>query len=214
MNIKAERITKKFTEKFILREFSFDIATGDKVNIAGPSGIGKTTLFRLLLGFETPDAGQIFVNGKLLAGDEVWQVRKQVAYISQDLNIGLGTVNQLFAETLSYKQNQHLKHNAQNHMAELLQYFELGQSILASNLSELSGGEKQRIAIVNALLLERKVFFLDEISSALDQAMKEKVLHYFLSNPQFTVLYISHDSYLPSSVSIKTLQLNSHDRSH
>ena len=68
MHIKAKSITKKFTEKFILREFSFEINPGDKVNIAGPSGIGKTTLFKLLLGFELPDSGCIEVNSKALEG--------------------------------------------------------------------------------------------------------------------------------------------------
>lgn len=211
MHIKAKSITKKFTEKFILREFSFEINPGDKVNIAGPSGIGKTTLFKLLLGFELPDSGCIEVNSKALEGSQIWAVRQQVAYVSQDLNIGLGTVNQLFAETLSYKNNEHLKQDAQTHIAELLKLFELPQPTLAKNLSELSGGEKQRIAIVNALLLQRKVFFLDEISSALDASLKEKVLSFFLGNPAFTVLYISHDSYKPVNITLKTINLSPYE---
>jgi putative ABC transport system ATP-binding protein len=211
MHIHAESITKQFTEKFILREFSFQIAPGDKVNVAGKSGIGKTTLFRMLLGFEMPDAGRILINGKALEGNQIWQVRKEVAYVSQDLNIGLGTVGELFAETLSYKQNQVLKPAWQAKMEELMEYFELPLQLINSQLSELSGGEKQRIAIVNALLLQRKVYFLDEISSALDQGMKEKVLLYFLSKPEFTVLYISHDRFLPANTQVKTLQLNSYE---
>lgn len=211
MQIKAQNITKQFTEKYILREFSFEINPGDKVNIAGPSGIGKTTLFRLLLGFEMPDSGHIEVNGKALEGEQIWAVRQQVAYVSQDLNIGLGTVNQLFTETLSYKQNHHLKSHAQKHIAQLLEQFELPTSTLDKNITELSGGEKQRVAIVNSLLLQRKVFFLDEISSALDASLKEKVLDYFLGNTEFTVLYISHDSYRPSNIAIKTLTLSNHD---
>jgi putative ABC transport system ATP-binding protein len=120
-------------------------------------------------------------------------------------------VGELFAETVSYKQNHHLKPQAQVLRDELLAYFELPLSIVASKISELSGGEKQRIAIINAVLLQRKVFFLDEISSALDPAMKEKVLNYFLTNPAFTVLYISHDSYLPVDVNVRTLNLNNYE---
>jgi putative ABC transport system ATP-binding protein len=93
----------------------------------------------------------------------------------------------------------------------LLNFFELPKEILNKNIEELSGGEKQRVAIINALLLQRKIFFLDEITSALDQKLKRKVLDFFLANSNFTVLYISHDDYLPENTNIRILKLSENE---
>lgn len=202
------QVSKRFSENFVLNDFSFEIAAGDKVNISGRSGIGKTTLFRLLLGFEKPDNGEIFFENEPLTDVSVWNVRRRVAYVSQDLNIGRGKVQAFFDETLSLKVNLPHKPNSPAEIKHLLKYFELPESILGKNIEELSGGEKQRIAIINALLLKRRIFFLDEVTSALDKSLKTKVLDYFLLNPDFTVLYISHDNYLPSGIELKTLKLD------
>lgn len=203
-----QHITKQFSEKFVLQDFSFKIAQGDKINIAGRSGIGKTTLFRLLLGFEQPDSGTILYENKALNETSVWELRKKVAYVSQDLNIGRGNVQAFFDETLSLKANLPYKTNSKADIKQYFALFELSEDLLSKNIEELSGGEKQRIAIINALLLKRTIFFLDEITSALDKVLKTKVLDYFLQNPEFTVLYISHDNYLPSGVELKTLKLD------
>ncbi|MDD4993588.1 MAG: ATP-binding cassette domain-containing protein [Paludibacter sp.] len=203
-----QHITKQFSDKFVLQDFSFKIAQGDKINIAGRSGIGKTTLFRLLLGFEQPDSGTILYENKALNETSVWELRKKVAYVSQDLNIGRGNVQAFFDETLSLKANLAHKTNSKAEIKQYFALFELSEDLLSKNIEELSGGEKQRIAIINALLLKRTIFFLDEITSALDKVLKTKVLDYFLQNPEFTVLYISHDNYLPSGVELKTLKLD------
>ena len=90
---------------------------------------------------------------------------------------------------------------------ELLKYFELESDILEKEIERLSGGEKQRIAIINALLLEREIFLLDEISAALDKKLKIKTLDYFFKNKEYTILSISHDGYVPEHVEIKTIEL-------
>jgi len=202
-----QNISKKFSEDFVLQNFSFEISRGDKVNITGRSGIGKTTLFRLLLGFEKPDSGNIYFNESPLTDTTVWELRRQVAYVSQDLNIGTGKVQAFFDETLSLKANIQQKSTSKTDIKEFFEHFELPENILEKDLEELSGGEKQRIAIINALLLKRNIFFLDEITSALDKSLKLKVLDFFMLNPDYTVLSISHDNYLPSGVEIKTLKL-------
>jgi putative ABC transport system ATP-binding protein len=203
-----QNISKRFSENFVLRNFSFQISRGDKVNITGRSGIGKTTLFRLLLGFEKPDSGTISFEGNVLTDTSVWELRRRIAYVSQDLNIGSGKVQNLFDETMSFRANLKYKEEAAIEIPQLFDYFELQDSLLQKDIETLSGGEKQRAAIVNALLLKRDIFFLDEISSALDKPLRIKVLDYFLLNPDFTVLSISHDNYLPSVVEIKALKLN------
>lgn len=208
MIFRIENITKRFSEKFVLRNFSFNVSLGDKINISGCSGIGKTTLFKLLLGFDTPDEGKIYFQDSELNELTVWDVRKKVAYVSQDLNIGHGKVISLFNETINYKANLHQKIKAEKEIINKLIFFELPENILDKNIEELSGGEKQRIAIINSLLLNRNIFFLDEVTSALDINNKKKVLDYFLGEPDFTVLYISHDDYLPENANVQILKLD------
>ena len=205
---RLEHLTKQFSDQFVLEDFSFDIQEGEKIIVSGRSGIGKTTLFRLLLGFEQPDSGKIYFENELLTEITVWNLRRRVAYVSQDLNIGRGNLQTFFNETLSLKANVEQKSNSLGELEELLNAFELPDTLLQKNIEELSGGEKQRVAIINALLLKRNIFFLDEITSALDKSLKSKVLDYFLLNPSFTVLSISHDHYLPAEAVTRTLKLD------
>lgn len=208
---RIEHISRQFSDKFVLRNFSLTVSAGEKLNIAGRSGIGKTTLFRLLLGFVTPDSGTIRFGGKELNDETMWQVRQQVAYVSQDLQIGRGGVAQLFDDTMNLKANRPLKKEAERLLPQLLRTFQLADSILDKSLESLSGGERQRVAIINALLLQRRIFFLDEVTSALDPDLKALVLDYFLGNPDFTVLYISHDRYVPVHSTVKTIALDAHE---
>ncbi len=203
-----ENITKKFSEQFVLENFSFSISKGDKVIISGKSGIGKTTLFRLLLGFETVDSGKIYFNEQVLDEQTVWNLRKKVAYVSQDLNIGHGKVKSFLQDTLSLKANLHLKNTSETKIKELSDHFCLPQNILDKDIEELSGGEKQRVAIVNSLLLQRDIFFLDEITSALDLSLKKTVMDYFFQNPNYTVLSVSHDNYQPQNIEFKSINLD------
>jgi len=205
---RLEHLTKQFSDQFVLEDFSFDIQEGEKIIVSGRSGIGKTTLFRLLLGFEQPDSGKIYFENELLTEVTVWNLRRRVAYVSQDLNIGRGNLQAFFNETLSLKTNAEYKNSSLGELEELLNSFELPDTLLQKNIEELSGGEKQRVAIINALLLKRNIFFLDEITSALDKSLKAKVLDYFLLNPAFTVLSISHDNYMPTEAITRTLKLD------
>ncbi len=206
--IQFKNVTKKFSEHFVLQDFSFEIQRYEKINITGRSGIGKTTIFKLLLGFTKPDKGEILFEGEVLNDKTIWDLRKRIVYISQDLNIGTGKVSQLFNDTLLLKANAELKTESLNSLNKLLVQFELDETILNKDIEDLSGGEKQRIAIINGLLLNRDIYLLDEISSALDKNLKQKVIDFFYLHPDFTVLSISHDNYIPENTTIRTLKLD------
>lgn len=205
---KFENVSKKFTEQYVLENFSYEILKGDKVIISGKSGIGKTTLFRLLLGFEQVDSGKIYFENKLLDDQTVWELRKKVAYVSQDLNIGQGNVQSFFDDTLSLNTNNKHKNSSKEKIEKLFDQFCLSKSILKKDIRELSGGEKQRIAIVNALLLNREIFFLDEITSSLDKTLINNVMDYFFHPSNYTILSISHNGYIPQNAVIKTINLD------
>ncbi len=190
--IKFENVSLSFDGSYVLKDFSFDVKRGGKLILSGRSGIGKSSVFRLLLGFVKPDSGRILFMDKPLDHKYIWTVRRSIAYISQDLNIGFYTVKELFDAILSFKANSLAKETSQ--LDGLLEYFELDGCVLDKKIADLSGGEKQRIAIIQALLLNKKVFLLDEITSALDNKLKLKVMDYFFSRDDWTIICISHDN--------------------
>ncbi len=206
--IQFKNVSKQFSEHFVLQDFSFEIQKAEKINITGRSGIGKTTIFKLLLGFTKPDKGEILFESEVLNDKTIWDFRKRIVYISQNLNIGTGKVYQLFDDTLSLKANVALKTESMNSLNKLLIQFELNETILNKDIEDLSGGEKQRIAIINGLLLNRDIFLLDEITSALDKNLKQKVIDFFYLHADFTVIAISHDNYIPENSTIRTLKLD------
>lgn len=191
--IKLKDVTVKIDNKYILKDFNLTIEEGDKVLISGKSGIGKSTLLKLILGFTPPDKGCITFDNEELNRKNIWDIRKRISYVSQDLDIGQGEVKTLIEEIFCLKTNFKYSYS-DNELIKLLQFFELSEEILFKNYEELSGGEKQRIAIIVSILLKRKVFLLDEITSALDGSLKQKVLDYFLDRKDITVIIISHDA--------------------
>lgn len=190
--IRFENISVTYNDSYLLQNLNFTVERGDKVLIYGESGIGKTTVFKLLLGFEQPAAGTIYVADEKLDAYSAWDLRKNVAYVSQDLDIGSGTVLHVIRTILSFKVNSSIVADKAT-IAKHLAFFRMKSSILHEPYEKLSGGEKQRIAIVIALLLERSIFFLDEVTSSLDEELKKKVIQYFMQNNDWTVLSISHD---------------------
>ena len=191
--IKLKDITVKINNAYILKDFNLAVEKGEKVLISGKSGIGKSTLLKLILGFTFPDKGCITFDNIELDKKSIWEIRKRIAYVSQDLDIGQGEVNALIEEIFFLKTNLKSSFN-NNELIKLLHLFELKEDILFKDYEELSGGEKQRIAIIISILLKREVFLLDEITSALDESLKQKVLNYFLDQKNLTVIIISHDT--------------------
>lgn len=190
--LEFKNVDVKVDGKYLFKNLSFVINKGDKVLFQGKSGIGKTTIFKLILGFEIPFKGSIFFENRPLDKKLVWNLRKRVAYVSQDLDIGEGEVLSIFKNIFSYKTNSHRRLDIEE-LKEVINFFGLKSDILHKRYENLSGGEKQRICIIIALMLKRDIFLLDEVTSSLDIKLKRKVTNFFLSNRDWTVLVISHD---------------------
>ncbi|MBZ0167249.1 MAG: energy-coupling factor ABC transporter ATP-binding protein [Candidatus Omnitrophica bacterium] len=178
--------------KKIFSGLSLKVGRGEKVILKGRSGLGKSSLFSLLLGFVRPDHGTVFFDGDCVDDKSVWEVRKKVAFIDQDVSVGEGRVADWMTFVAGFKANASLDMGDQR-VKDLMTYFELGPDIWHKDVAELSGGERQRVAIVVAVLLDRKVFLLDEVTSALDKSLKEKVAEFFVRENGWTVVVISHD---------------------
>ena len=189
--IRYENVSVVFDGTIIIEHFSLPVCKGDKVILRGPSGSGKSTLLKMAQGYARPDTGTVSYRMHVVDADTAWTIRQETAYISQDTDIGEGIVRELIAGVFAYTVNRTIPYETS--LNEYLTLFSLDETILDKDFRSLSGGEKQRIVIIISLLLERTIFFLDEITAALDSRMKQQVADYFLSHEDWTVLAISHD---------------------
>jgi putative ABC transport system ATP-binding protein len=189
--IKYEDIGISFDNRKVLSGFNLSIKEKQKVLLRGKSGVGKTTLLKMLLGFTKPVEGTLYFRNLVIDSGTCWEARKEIAYVVQDTDLGEGKVKNLLDEIFSYRENKEkLDHEK---LRAFMQELELESNILDQNFQELSGGEKQRIGILISLLLNRNIYLLDEVTSALDGNLKKKIADYFLAQEDWTLLVISHD---------------------
>ena len=191
--IELRDVTVELGGRTILHDFSLSLATGEKALLTGASGCGKSTVLRCLLGFVVPQAGAILIQGEPLNAHSVWQLRRHLAYVSQEPDLGAGTAREALEWPFSLKANAALRGNLAR-VPELMKRFGLAEGLLGKEPGDLSGGEKQRFALIAALLLDRRIFLLDEVTSALDRQSKQIVLDYFRTADDVTALFVAHDA--------------------
>lgn len=190
--IKLVNIDLAYNGVAVFENFSLEIKAGAKAVILGKSGLGKSSLFSLILGFTTPNNGMVFFDRSPVDKKSVWGIRKKIAYIDQDVSIADGNVSSWLDFVFHLKANGFAGFDRKK-VKDFLDFFELDVNVLGKDTSELSGGEKQRLAIIVSILLERRVFLLDEATSSLDKHLKRKVINYFIERDDWTVVAISHD---------------------
>ncbi len=188
-------LTVRFGDKIPFRDFSLKVASGERVVITGESGRGKSTLLKCLLGFTVPETGVIRIGGTALNGQTVWRLRSRLAYVPQEPELGEGALRQWFERPFSFKTNAHLKGNL-SRLPEFLEALSLPASLLDADVETLSGGEKQRAALIAALLLNREILLLDEPTSALDRKNSRGMVDLLRTLKDVTLLAISHDTEL------------------
>ncbi len=196
--IQFESVCLSLQGREILSNFDLTIRKNEKVLIQGKSGIGKSTLFKLLLGFVTIDSGSVIFNGYKIRKAHINKIREQIFYLSQDIDLREGLINDLINEIL--KANSVTCKNDKR--TELLDVLDLNRETLEQDVRDLSGGERQRIGLLICSLLNRPVWLLDEPTSALDTDMKQKIADFILDQDK-TMIIISHDSVWKNSQDIK-----------
>lgn len=190
--IKIQGLTLQVGERILLKDLNLSVSPGQKVVISGSSGSGKSTFLKCLLGFVRPSSGRISVEGRELSADTVWTLRRSLAYVAQEPDLGGGTVREMLEQPFAYHANRALAGQLER-LPEQVARFQLPPEILNKDMASLSGGEKQRVALVSAVLLGRSIYLLDEVTSALDRSCKQAVLSFFLDNQDSTVLLVTHD---------------------
>jgi len=190
--IKIDNLTVRFGAKTVIEQFSLELMSGSSTTLLGCSGSGKSTILRCILGFAIPTVGTIHVMDQKITGNTIWHIRTHLAYVAQEPQFQPGTVKMILQRPLSYRNNNHLLKNL-NRVTEMFHQFHLPTSLLDEEIGQLSGGEKQRIAIISALLLDRSILILDECTSALDKVSKKAVVDYLFFQKEMTILTASHD---------------------
>ena len=197
--IKFESVYLERKNKEIFSGLNFFVQKNEKILIQGKSGIGKTTLFKILLGFETIDRGRVSFNNLDIVKEHIRDIRHQIFYLSQDIDLKDGRVGELLDEIWEHNL---LKNQDKSYFMDLLNFLDLSDKLLDQTVKELSGGERQRIGLLICFLLDRPVWLLDEPTSALDDIMKKKRADYILDQEK-TIVLISYDNVWQKNNAVK-----------
>lgn len=177
----------------ILQHVGFNLFPGEFKLITGPSGCGKSTLLKIVASLLSPTEGTILFEGQDIASLSPESYRQQVSYCVQTPVLFGDTVfdNLIFPWQIRNKTPEPEK------FIDDLARFGLAKEALTKSISELSGGEKQRVSLIRNLQFLPKVLLLDEITSALDDANKRNVneiIHRYAREQNIAVLWVTHDS--------------------
>ena len=187
-----EHLTKAYTERKLFDDTDFSIQEGDKIGIIGINGTGKSTLLKILAGQEEPDAGKV-TKGKKVQIRFLTQQQTFPEHMTALDAVMEGNQNEWNAWTLESDAKT---------MLNLLKVPNFNQP-----MSELSGGQKKRVALAQVLLSEADILILDEPTNHLDNAMSEWLEDY-LTNSKSAVVMVTHDRYFLDRVSNRIVELD------
>ena len=190
--LEIRNLSVRFKNTTLIQDLSFALKKGERASLTGKSGSGKTSLLRCILGFSLPASGGIFIKGEELTEKTVWSLRREIGFVPQEPDLGNQVVERLLELPFHFKSNRN-RYWDENRILELLHIFHLEEDILHKKTTLLSGGEKQRIALISALLLERGIYLLDEVTSALDDETRKAVVDYLLEREDLSFLFVTHD---------------------
>lgn len=176
----------------VLDNCSFHLNTSERLALKGKSGAGKTTIFRLILGFEQPDDGKILFRGKPLDTAAIKQLRRETVWLPQDLNLGNGTLHEIFYFPFEFEANAAHKPDADT-IFSVMQSLGLKQELWETSFADLSTGQRQRAGIALCYLMNKPLMVLDEPTSALDEYSKQRVANLLFEDVERTIISTSHD---------------------
>ena len=200
--LEIKNCCKSFGNQTVLQDVSLNIPDGSIIGMSGASGIGKSTLAKILCGVTAPDAGEIFLDGQLLVSeksnyDRRWGLAIQMVYQQPYATLDpLQKIGAGLRELISYHRLTKNRQETEKLIADILAQMQLPSKILAHLPRQISGGEAQRVALARCLLLSPKLLILDEATSMLDVSTQANLLA--LVKAQMvsgggSVLFISHD---------------------
>lgn len=184
--IKIKNINISFDGNTIIENFSADIETNQHTCFVGSSGKGKSSILKLIQGYTIPLEGEVWINGKLLSNQTAHELRSQMAYIPQNVNLPTKNCMEL-SEMLGIAENK-------SKIISLLEELNLSESYYTKSIEDMSGGEKQRMIIALCISLDRKILLMDEPTSSLDDNSSELVINIIKKLDDTTIVSTSHNS--------------------
>lgn len=180
-----------------LRDVSFSIGKGEMVSIVGRNGAGKSTLSKLICGFETPDAGEIFLNGKPLAEENIRRRARHIGYVMQN-------PNQMISKTMIYEEVALGLQRSGLTEEQIREKVEATLKVCGLYpfrnwpISALSFGQKKRVTIASVLVLDPELILLDEPTAGQDFRHYTDIMEFLrgLNARGVTVVMITHDMHL------------------
>ncbi len=210
--IKFDKVSKKYDEgSVVLKDISFSITKGEFVFLVGPSGAGKTSIFRLLLREFLPSKGKIYVSGEditQLPKNKLHVLRRQIGTVFQDFKLLFDRTifeNVCLALELRGKKTEEIK----DIVYKAIELVGLKGKNLAFPI-QLSGGELQRLVLARAIVTNPPILFADEPTGNLDQETALKIIELLqtINKRGTTVIMATHNSEIINKLSHRVIKLN------
>lgn len=205
--IELRHISKSFDDTLVLDDFNLTVNQNEFITLLGPSGCGKTTTLRIVGGFETPDQGQVFFEGKDITNVPPNQRHLNTVFqkyaLFPHMNVGQ---NIAFGLKISGKSDEYIRDKVKYALKLVnLDGYE------KRKIDALSGGQQQRIAMARAIVNEPKVLLLDEPLGALDLKLRQDMEYELIrlkNELGITFIYVTHDQEEALTMSDKVVVMN------
>ncbi|RNC28532.1 MAG: Fe(3+) ions import ATP-binding protein FbpC [Candidatus Dichloromethanomonas elyunquensis] len=206
--IQANQITKSYGSRKVLQGLNLDLEPGERAVIVGPSGIGKSTLLRIIAGLEGPDEGSINLFGECVSTSK-WILephRRRLGFVFQSPALW---PHMTVADNIRFGLQKMEKFEADRRLKDVLE--ETGLEKLAGRYpSNLSGGEARRVALARSIAPYPCSILMDEPLSNLDSDSREQLLEFILritEQNHITILYVTHDPVEARTISDRILHM-------
>ncbi|MET9731108.1 NHLP bacteriocin export ABC transporter permease/ATPase subunit [Streptomyces sp. NPDC006458] len=176
--VEARRLSFRYSDDgpLVLDDVSFEVRPGEFVAVVGPSGCGKSTLLRLLIGFDRPVSGSVLYDGQDLAALDRSAVRRQCGVVLQHAQPFTGSVLDVICGTEPYTPEEAMAAAELAGLAEDIRRMPMGLHTIVAAGGSVSGGQRQRLMIAQALIRRPRILFFDEATSALDNETQRRVI--------------------------------------
>ena len=207
IKLRVENLVKKYGDFTAVRGISFDVMEGEVVALLGPSGCGKTTTLKCIAGLEKPTSGNIYIDGELVNDLEPWERNVRMVFQSYALYPNMRAYDII---ALPLKVQKRPEEEIKRRVYEVAEMVKISH-VLDHKPGELSGGERQRVAMARALIMDAKLYLLDEPLTNLDaklRIMMRSELRRILKELKVSVVYSSPDCLEVMSIADRIAVMN------